>query len=69
MALAFYHMGKRYHLVLKLKIYEHHNDPIGTASANSVESDLGCTSRIYFVSLTYIRGLIFELSRSLPIAE
>ena len=28
---------------------------IGTASANSVESDLGCTSRIYFdnVTLTY----------------
>ena len=25
-----------------------YQDPIGTASANSVESDQGCTSRIYF---------------------
>ena len=24
------------------------SDPIGTASASSLESDLGCTSRVYF---------------------
>ena len=26
--------------------------PIGTASTNSVESDLGCTSRFYFDNVT-----------------
>ena len=28
------------------------NGPIGTVSANSVESDLGCTSRVYFDNVT-----------------
>ena len=26
--------------------------PIGTVSANSVDSDLGCTSRVYFDNVT-----------------
>ena len=33
-------------------LYKKINSPIGTASANSVESDLGCTLRIYFDTVT-----------------
>ena len=40
--------------LVRVKNREETGMPIGTASANSVESNLGCTSRIYFdnVALT-----------------
>ena len=36
----------------KKQVKRLHQLSIGTASANSVESDLGCTSRIYFDNVT-----------------
>ena len=42
---------------------------IGTASANSVESDLGCTSRIYFANVTLASQKPYQHNSKLECSE